>query len=91
MSDPQIHSRQTSSRMESAIRPRPAWWQRLVLAAAARSLGKPPDPMRIKAWAPLAFLADALLEGTFLHSRACPPRLKLLAAQRVSSIVGCPW
>lgn len=80
-----------NERMESAFRPRPAWWQRLALAFARGSFGKAPDPMRIKAWAPMVFLADALLEGTFLHSHACAPRLKLLAAQRVSSLIGCPW
>ena len=77
--------------IEGAVLSHPRWWQRLMLAIAARSVGKAPEPWRVMAHSPRVFLATILFESVYLKSRACPPRLKILAAQRVASIVGCPW
>lgn len=80
-----------TERIDGALLARPRWWQRLSLAIAARSVGKAPDPWRVMAHVPRVFLATILFESVYLKSRACPPRLKILAAQRVSTLVGCPW
>ena len=56
-----------------------------------RTFGKAPDPLRIMARAPRVFLADVLFEMVFAKSQQAPRRLKIIAGQRVSSLVGCPW
>ena len=79
-------------RWERAVNPRPSWWQRLLMKGTARAaFGKAPNPLRILAHAPAAFLATALYEGVYSRSRVAPLRLKVLAGQRVSSLVGCTW
>ncbi|MBO0730466.1 MAG: hypothetical protein J2P57_14495 [Acidimicrobiaceae bacterium] len=81
-----------SERWERAVDPRPSWWQRLVLWRTARdTFGEAPNPLRIMAHAKAVFLATVLHEGVYARSRVAPLRLKVLAGQRVSSLVGCTW
>jgi hypothetical protein len=81
-----------SERWERAVHPRPSWWQRLVLWGTARgTFGKAPSALRIMAHARATFLSTALHEGVYSLSRVAPLRLKVLAGQRVSSLVGCTW
>lgn len=80
-----------SMRWERAIHPHPTWWQRFMLSMVARTFGKPPIPLQIMARVSRVFVADSLFEMVFAKSRTAPIRLKVLAGQRVSSLVGCPW
>lgn len=78
-------------RWERAVRRHPSWWQRLALWWTARSMGKPPAPLRIVAHAPPVFLATVLYESAYARSKAAPLHLKVLAGLGVSSLVGCHW
>lgn len=81
-----------TERWERAVAPRPSWWQRLLLWGTARgTFGKAPNALRIMAHVNAVFLSTALHEGVYSRSRAAPLRLKVLAGQRVSSLVGCTW
>jgi hypothetical protein len=55
------------------------------------TFGKAPNALRIMAHAKATFLSTALHEGVYSLSRVAPLRLKVLAGQRVSSLVGCSW
>ena len=81
----------TDSRAEAAASPRPSWWQRFMLGMVTRTFGKPPMPMRIMARVPRVFMAYSMFEAIFSKSATAPMRLKVLAGQRVASLVGCPW
>jgi alkylhydroperoxidase family enzyme len=67
------------------------WWARLAFREARRSAGKVPDPWRITARRPKLLLATIVFEWAILKTPRLPTRLKMLAALRVSSLVGCPF
>jgi alkylhydroperoxidase family enzyme len=67
------------------------WWARLAFRAAERSVGQAPDPWRITARRPRLLLATIAFEWAIRKTPRLRTRLKMLAALRVSSLVGCPF
>jgi hypothetical protein len=67
------------------------WWARLVFREARRTIGQVPDPFLITARRPKLLFATIVYEWAILKTPRLHTRLKMLAAVRASSLVGCPF
>jgi hypothetical protein len=67
------------------------WFGRLVRWAAAKRLGKVPEPVEITAANNSVLFGVTMMELAQERARSLPLKLKMLADLRAATRIGCPW